>query len=315
PGVHVRYRSGFFNVSNEKLAAAPPPPATLNEQISAALMSPFAINDISVSLNALFGNSVQKGNYVRSILHIDGAGLKFVDTADGKKKAEITVVGASFDEAGNVVDQVSRSYGITANNEAGIEELRQRGIIYYFEFQVKKPGAFQYRVAVRDNNAAKVGSASQFIEVPNLKRKIPTLSSIVLQNMTREEWEKAGRGESYSSASDPMSDTSKRKFKSGTILKYGYEIYNAHLNKDKQPDLTTRVRVFRDGKLVFEGKPTALPLADQKDLEHVRASAALSLGGQIEPAEYVLQVIVTDNLANAKRQIASQFVQFEVTNR
>jgi len=314
PGVHVRYRSGFFNVSNEKLAAAPPGPTTLNEQISAALMSPFAINDIAVSLNALFGNSVQKGNYVRSILHIDGAGLKFVDTTDGKRKAEITVVGASFDEAGNVVDQVTRSYGMTANNEAGIEELKRRGIIYYFEFQVKKPGAFQYRVAVRDNNAAKVGSASQFVEVPNLKKKFLTLSSVVLQNLTRDEWEKAGRGESFSSGSDPMSDTSKRKFKSGTILKYGYEIYNARLSNGKPPDLTSRVRVFRDGKLVFEGKPAAVALTDQKDLERMRASSALSLGGEIEPGEYVLQVIVIDVVGNTKQKPATQFVQFEVVN-
>ena len=36
---------------------------------------------------------------------------------------------------------------------------------------------------------------------------------------------------------------------------------------------------------------------------------------RIEPGEYVLQIIVTDKLANTKRQIASQFVQFEVTNR
>jgi hypothetical protein len=52
---------------------------------------------------------------------IDGSGLKFVDAPDGKSRNHRRET--SFDGAGNVVDQV-RSYGITANNEAGIEEIK-----------------------------------------------------------------------------------------------------------------------------------------------------------------------------------------------
>jgi len=55
-------------------------------------------------------------------------------------------------------------------------------------------------------------------------------------------------------------------------------------------------------------------LTDQKDLERMRASSALSLGGEIEPGEYVLQVIVIDVVGNTKQKPATQFVQFEVVN-
>ena len=39
---------------------------------------------------------------------------------------------------------------------------------------------------------------------------------------------------------------------------------------------------------------------------------ALVIGGKMLPGDYILQVIVTDSLAKAKQQIATQFVQFEI---
>ena len=46
------------------------------------------------------------------------------------------------------------------------------------------------RVALRDRNSEKVGSANQFIEVPNLKKERLTLSGIILENLTPAQWQK-----------------------------------------------------------------------------------------------------------------------------
>ena len=40
--------------------------------------------------------------------------------------------------------------------------------------------------------------------------------------------------------------------------------------------------------------------------------AAVSLGGAMQPGDYILQTIVTDKLAKSKRNLATQFVQFEI---
>jgi hypothetical protein len=57
PGTRVRYRSGFFGISEEQIAKQPQP----SQGIYHALTSPFAINDISLRLNALFtSDAVQK---------------------------------------------------------------------------------------------------------------------------------------------------------------------------------------------------------------------------------------------------------------
>jgi hypothetical protein len=109
-----------------------------------------------------------------------------------------------------------------------------------------------------------------------------------------------------------MNDTSLRQFKRGTILRYGFEIYNAKLDTAKKPNLMTQIRVFRDSKLILDGKQILLELNGQTDFQRIRSVGAITLPNQIEAGDYILQIIVFDNLAKEKRKIASQIVQFEV---
>ena len=108
-GLTVRHRSGFFNVADETVAKKPETetqtPVTL---LKRAMMSPFAVNEVSLSLNALFGNSAN-GAYVRSLLHVQAKDLKFTDEADGSKKAVFDVWAASFGDNGAVVDQITKT--------------------------------------------------------------------------------------------------------------------------------------------------------------------------------------------------------------
>ncbi len=317
--LNVRYRSGFFNVADRNVAASK---TTLTpvQQIQNALISPFAVNDISLRLNALFGNDAQ-GSYMRPLLHINAQDLKFTDDADGSKTAVFDVLAVFFGDNGTPVEQVAKSYTLKVKGEM-YERIMKTGFVYYFTLPVKKPGAYQFRVAIRDAQAGKVGSASQFIEVPNLKKARLTVSGIVLENMTEAQW-KAFSAETPATNGNinqsperpnPMSDTSLRRFKRGTILRYGFESYNVKLDAAKKPNLSVQVRIFRDGKLMLDGKQTPIEVAGQTDLERIKYSGALSLANAMQPGDYILQIIVTDNLAKEKRRISTQFVQFEVVN-
>ena len=75
-----------------------------------------------------------------------------------------------------------------------------------------------------------------------------------------------------------------------------------------------RVRVFRDGKLFYEGKDAPIETKGQTDLQHLKNAGALAIGKSMEPGDYVLQVVVTDTLAKQKQQIATQFIEFEVVH-
>jgi hypothetical protein len=310
-GATVRYRSGFFGVTDDQIKKTPN--QTAAQQIYTALTSPFAASGVALRLNTLFGNDKEQGSFVRSLLHINAKDLKFTDEAGGGKKAVFDVLAVSFGESGTPIDQIAKTYTMNVKGDA-YEKLINDGFVYYFTLPVKKPGAYQYRVAIRDNASGRVGSANQFIEIPNLKKNYLTISGITLENLTAAQWRKlaAAPGNNQPNQTDPMSDTSRRRFARGSVLRYGYEIYNAKLDAAQKPNLLAQMKIFRDGKQIFEGKNVPLELADQTDRQRLRAVNALSLGSEMQAGEYVLQIIITDNLAKQKRRLATQFVQFEI---
>jgi hypothetical protein len=96
-------------------------------------------------------------------------------------------------------------------------------------------------------------------------------------------------------------------------LQYGFVIYNPQLDKaTNHPQLTTQVRLFRDGQPIFVGKEIPLAAENQTDLQRLNVGGAIQLGTGMEPGEYVLQVIVIDALAKVKYRMATQWIDFEI---
>lgn len=310
PGVEVRYRNGFFGFTDDK------PLETVNnptEQTFGALLSPFSAGDVGLRLNTLFGNN-ETGSFVNSFLHIDAKNLTFTDNPDGTKKVAFEILAAGFGENGATIDQVGRTYRLNVAADS-VQRMLDEGFVYSFVFPVKKPGAFQMRVAVRDLVTSKIGSASQFVEVPDLKKGRLTVSGIILENFVEGETPlppsstvndiTLGKG-------DPRNDTSLRKFQQGTFLRYALEIYNAKLDQTQKPNLQTQIRIFKDGKPILNNPLKAIDISEQKDMNRILFGGKLSLGDELKPGEYILQIIVRDNLAKDKNNLAAQWVQFEI---
>lgn len=316
--LRVRYRSGFFGIEDRQLAAAAPAAISPAQQLVRALTSPFNAGGIDVRFNALFGSEAKVGAYVRSLMYIKTEDLTFTDTPDGQKKTVFDVIAMSFGENGAPVDQISKTFTLTIK-KAYYEEIKNEGFVYNFTFPIKKPGAYQMRAAIRDAGSGKVGSANQFVDVPNLKKNNLTLSGVVLENYTAAQWRKAAQPVSGDQTPadempNPLVDTSLRRFKRGTILRYGAEVYNAKSASGQKPQLTTQIRLFRDGKVILDGKQVPVDVAGQVDMQKINILGALNLGTEMTPGDYILQIIVTDNLAKEKSKISSQWVQFEVVD-
>lgn len=306
----VRYRSGFFGVSDEQIAAKPKSNLTPQQKIVNAITSPFAANEISLRLNAVFANGEKQGSYIRSFLHINAENIKFSDLPDGKKKAAFDILAIGFGDNGVAVDNISKTF--TANvDEATYKIIKERGLIYDFTFPVKKAGAYQLRVAIHDDESGKVGSANQFVEVPNFDKKRLMLSGIILENLAFGDYQKISKGETVENR-NPVGDTALRQFKSGTVLNYALLAYNPKIAPNGKPDLTAQMRMFKDGKLLYEGKTQPVPTDNLTDTRRVNVSSSLSLGTNMQTGDYILQILITDNLAKKKRQTVSQFVPFEI---
>jgi VWFA-related protein len=304
PGLRVRSRTGFYGTSDR---GTPPIPAGRQQQIAHAITSPFATGDIHVRLTPLFTQG-PKGSYLNTMLFIDAKDLKFTPEPDGKQKAVIDVVAITFGDNGQPVDSTDRTYTFHIPPE-GMEAVK-RGLLYNVGHPVRKPGPYQMRVVVRDADTEKIGSASQFIEVPDVSKGRLTLTSMLVRE--RQTVAPAAEGaEGQMAEPDPDATPAVRIFKQGQTLLYGYLILNAKLEAGK-PNLESAMRLFRDGKLVYEGKPAPLTFDGQPDLKRLVSGGTFKLAAGVAPGDYVLQVTVTDRLAKEKYASTSQWIDFEV---
>lgn len=132
PGLKIRYRSGFFGVTDsERLAAAKTPQQMLLD----ALVSPFAGGEINLNLTSLFANDAKAGSFMRSLVHIKGGDLTFAEE-NGWHTAKFEVLAVTFGDNGTVVDTVNRMETIKARAEA-LREIREKGMVYSLALPVK----------------------------------------------------------------------------------------------------------------------------------------------------------------------------------
>lgn len=333
PGLKVRYRTGFYGVPDSKRR---PELHTREQQMINALASPFAASGVNLRLTSLFGNDVRAGSFIRSLLYIDGRDLTFKEEPDGWHKSVFDVLAVTFDDNGQIVDQISRTHTLRARGP-GYERVLKNGFVYLINLPVKQAGAYQLRAALRDTASERVGSANQFIEVPNLTKNDLTLSGIVVGGVEATAAAAAAKNNSEASAAamsggvspltpvadsnalgdtaqaDPQAGPAVRRFVRGMVMQYGFVVYNARLDKvTARPQLQTTMRLFRDGRSVFNGNPKPLNIGAQSDLKRLIAGGALRLGTDMTPGEYVLQIIVTDMLAKGKKRTATQWIDFDI---
>jgi len=167
---------------------------------------------------------------------------------------------------------------------------------------------------LRDTANGQVGSASQFIEVPDVSKGRLALSGIVLRadNQQVKTTPTAEHPEGQLEDPDPNGTPAVRIFKPGTPIVYGYQILNAQADSARKPELEVQTRLFRDGQQVYTGTPKPMEAAPSEDPKRLVGGGRMQLGDKIAAGDYVLQVIVTDKLAKDKYKTATQSMDFEI---
>lgn len=308
----VRYRSGFFGITDEKLRQVRQ--QNPHQNLTNALLSPFGADDLNIELYSIFYNDAKDRSFMRSFVYIDPNDLTFTPDANGNYQAKFDIVAMVFDSNGvgagnNITSQILKF------NSQNLERVKRNGIIYDLPVPIIKPGAYQFRIALQDTVTGKIGAASQFIEVPDLNKKRLTLSNLVLKQFSVEEWKKISLRQNdniKTSSGNGLLDTVIREFKRPTVFTYSFLIYNAKLDSQQKPQLKLDTRLFHNGKLIMEGQPSAINPINQTDLKRIETFGAITIGNDLPPGDYVLQVIVTDENAKGKHQIATQSIDFEV---
>ena len=335
PGLKVRTRTGFYGVTDEN---ARPVRRTRDEQLLAAITSPFSAGTIPVRLTSLFASDVKIGTYMHSLMHVDARNLKFTEEQDGWHKAMLDVLGIAYGVNGQIVEQNGVTHTLQFRGQT-FDYVLRNGLVFSFNLPIKKGGAYQLRVAVRDAVSEQVGSASQFVEAPDLKKDRLALSGLVVNGFDPRTTTAATTKTANAKAAAPSADSDTpptggapstttadvpppseqlagpavRRLRRFMHLDFAYLIYNAKLDKaTRQPQLTAQTRLFREGQPVFSGNVNPIDIQQQTDLKRIGVSSRIQLGTNLLPGEYVLQVIVTDQLREGKRRTATQWIDFEI---
>lgn len=312
PELNVRARSGFIGVTDEELR---PKKRTGDSELYEAIAAPLLKAGLNLKLTAFFGNTASEGSFIRTLLHLDGNQISFVDEPNGRKKGVFDVVAVTLNQKNEVVEEFNRTHTIRFP-EANLEDINRNGLIYSADIPIKQSGVYNFRVAIRDSSSRLLGSAGQQIEVPDLKKKNLHLGGLSVGQVTIQ------NGKPVMSAIEPsqgqfspvssLSQPAIRKFRPGSILGYSYRIYNAALEKSsQQPNLSIQVRLYKDGEVVTDYPAQVIQLEPQTDLSRLSDYGYMRLAPEMPPGDYALQLVIKD--LNDKRT-TSEWIDFEVVN-
>ncbi|MGO9230547.1 MAG: VWA domain-containing protein [Bryobacteraceae bacterium] len=274
-GLHVRSRSGFLGEPGDQ---ALPTYATSGDQLRANMFSPFQSSDVDLRLTALYAEAPRHGPVVRNLLLVKGSDLTWERDSQGGGSARIVLMATATGTGDRPLETVSRAFDVLVTPEK-MDEVMRDGALYVLDVPVPRRGPYQIRVAVQDRATGKTGSASQFLQIPDLKKDGFALTSVVLRD-----------GQPSSDASGlPGVAAALRTFRRGSLLEFLSAIEKGGQSRFAS-DLDTRVRVLRDGKEVYSAPAHLVKL----DGGVHAVAGALRLAGSITPGDYNLQVTVSD---------------------
>src|SRR5438034_9495380 len=134
------------------------------------------------------------------------------------------------------------------------------GLTYELMTPVKRTGIYQLRVAVQDADSGRIGSASQFIEVPDVASKRLTLTGLVSSAKNSKDSRSAssvlasGGEEVRYTRGEADARPAVRRFRVGMQMEYTFIVLNALVSPtSSRPQLDTQVVLYREGKAVFKG--------------------------------------------------------------
>lgn len=289
-GMEVRSRNGFFGVSEEEASRSR---LTTRDMTNLALASPFEAKDIEIDLTSFFANDKTAGSIVRSFFYISPKDLAFTKVNE-LHQASIEFHGVIFGNNGVVVEQLRRGATIRFS-DSEYEHVLRNGMGFSLDLPVKRPGDYQVRVAIRDRTSSQIGSAGQFVEVPDLNKRNLAVSGIVLGTVAGD-------------AQQAMANPGARRFQRNSDLYFAYMIYNA----TQFANPVVEARLFRDGKNIYSGQEEPIRTANQPDPNRLFVNGAIKLSKDLEPGNYYLQVVITDKAAKKKVAPVIQWIDFEI---
>lgn len=297
-GLRVRTASGYYAQAAAAATASGPAAATPEGDaarlLRTALDSSFPLRGLPVDLAADFMGT-KEGDVVVVTAVVDAARLDFRPTADGREAAGLDLIGIVVDEAGKAAGQFSDRVELTLSAEAKERAIRN-GLTYRKALTVR-PGLLQARVAVREDKNGLLGSAAQWVQVPDRGKQALALSSIFV----------VAEGESTAgvppatargavSFDRPRRAEVSRRFPRGGHLDYLLVVYDRTKSGAAAGPVAIEKQLLSGNVVLTKSSPTPLT-GDSPD--GTRAEGGRLRLDNFAPGDYELRIVATDSAARA----------------
>lgn len=289
PDLTVRVRSGFFTddpgvaktIGSSDAASG----MSVDDQLMGAIRATYPKAGIPVVLSLGYLDKAQDGLTLAASVQIERQSGT-ASEGQGTQDAELDVIGAVIDDGGNIISSLKQKVSIPADQAANAKTM-----VLTLQFSKITPGLRQARIAARDSRTGRLGSTTQWIEVPNLSQSGLSLSSIFL---------------SEASSQKPTIKPDALFSKTGK-LRFQTYVYNAATSASP-PNIVMQLELRRNGEMVTQTPASAVPMEGVKDLGRIPVVGEFPLQNFPE-GQYQLKIVVTEL---ATKKSASQQVTFAI---
>jgi VWFA-related protein len=293
PGAKVYTRVGYYATAD-----APAKALTKEQTIVRAAASPLAKRDVNVAGRLQYRFTPDNRADVDINLVIDANNLDFKQEADGKFHAAFDVVGFVINSLGKSQDGFSQT--VTSNFSPEEYKQAQANGISFTGHALLPPGYYQLRAVVRDVDTGRLGTISQYLEVPDLAKKRLTMSSVFLYGVDLAQGNKA----------TPIPLNATRQLPRKLDLRYATVIYNPKLNAGAS-QLRSQIIISQGSKVAF--KSPEQPISGQVQNGQIAFVGQIGLP-KAHTGRYVITLVVTEPVSDKKTQSVVRSIDFNLVD-
>lgn len=299
---NVRTQSGYLASDLNKEIA--PDVSNRQQKLLQAMNSPLASTQIEIDASADFLELQSDGAQVSLQIYADGKKLKYAEE-DKFFVSNLAMMIEVINAKGMAESIKQDAFQIRLSPEQ--YKQAQQNVYRNVKRLQLRPGLYQIRVGVRDQNTDLIGTAVAWVEVPDLSSKKLALGGVSLANVQADK--PLPQSEMKRAAVQPVIKRGTSVFRSADSIAYFSRAYNAPSMENARGELRVQTQILQGAKVLIEGawQPlSSLVISGEKD--------SVEFGGQLSlktlrPGAYELRVLVADRKSG---RVLQQGKAFEV---
>jgi VWFA-related protein len=309
PEYTVRTQKGYlpnelFKPEKGEIAKTP------EQKLFKALAAPLPVTNLGVAASADYLETDAEKPQAVIQVYIDGDTLDYQQQG-GRFGLNLEVATAVYDKLGKVVSSTLDT--VKGNLQTHRVEMAKQNGYRIVKKIALKPGIYQIRLGVREPSTDKIGTATAWLEIPDLTRNRFAMSSLFLSESAEA---------SAANNKDPLATVNKATYsqdkefylskiiqgvpiyKSGHLLAYYFLVYNGSPKSPLNADLLMQSEIIQGDAVIFKsGWQAATGRLIRQNKKGIEVGGLIELN--VKPGIYELRLTVKDAKSNKTIQQSS----------